>query len=252
VDDVFKALADPSRRKLLDRLFKRDGQTLGELCERVSMTRFGVMKHLRLLEEAGLVVTRRAGREKLHYLNAVPIRLVHDRWVSKYAAPFAAALSHLKSQLEGTAMENNVQMYQVFIRTTPAKLWQALTDPSVTTKYFFNEAIHSNWKSGSEWYSTGPKGTRDVEGTVVESDPPNRLVLTWRVLYDKDLSKELSRVTYLIEERGEVCKLTVTHELNEAPKTARHVSDEGWQLVLSGLKTLLETGQAMPMPSTAS
>src|SRR5882724_2228598 len=100
MDDVFKALADPNRRKLLDRLFKRDGQTLGELCERVDMTRFGVMKHLRVLEEAGLLVTRRQGREKLHYLNPMPIRLVHDRWVSKYRAPFAAALSDLKSRLE--------------------------------------------------------------------------------------------------------------------------------------------------------
>jgi uncharacterized protein YndB with AHSA1/START domain/DNA-binding transcriptional ArsR family regulator len=248
VDDVFKALADPSRRKLLDRLFRRDGQTLGELCERVAMTRFGVMKHLRVLEEAGLVVTRRAGREKLHYLNPVPIRLVHDRWVSKYAAPFAAALSQLKSQLEGTAMQNDVQVYQVFIRTTPEKLWQALTDGAITRKYFFGETIESDWKRGSDWHSTGPNGSRDVEGTVIESDPPKRLVLTWRVLYDKDLSNELSRVTYLIENRGEVCRLTVTHELSEAPKTAQHVGQDGWQLVLSGLKTLLETGQPMPMP----
>jgi uncharacterized protein YndB with AHSA1/START domain len=210
-----------------------------------------VMKHLRVLEEAGLVVTRRAGREKLHYLNPVPIRLVHDRWVSKYAAPFAAALSQLKSQLEGTAMENNVQMYQVFIRTTPQKLWQALTDDAVTKKYFFGEAIHSDWKRGSEWYSTGPNGSRDVEGTVIEADPPKRLVVTWHILYDKELSGEQSRVTYLIEKRGEVCRLTVTHELNEAPRTAKHISDNGWSLVLSGLKTLLETGQPMPMPAAA-
>jgi uncharacterized protein YndB with AHSA1/START domain/DNA-binding transcriptional ArsR family regulator len=248
VDDVFKALADPSRRKLLDRLFRRDGQTLGELCERVAMTRFGVMKHLRVLEEAGLVVTRRAGREKLHYLNPVPIRLVHDRWVSKYAAPFAAALSQLKSQLEGTAMQNDVQMYQVFIRTTPEKLWQALTDGAITKKYLFSETLHSDWRRGSEWYSTGPNGSRDVEGTVIESDPPNRLVLTWRVLWDKELSNERSRVTYLVEKRGEVCKLTVMHELSEAPKTAKQVGQDGWQLILSGLKTLLETGQPMPMP----
>jgi uncharacterized protein YndB with AHSA1/START domain/DNA-binding transcriptional ArsR family regulator len=252
VDDVFKALADPSRRKLLDRLFRRDGQTLGELCERVSMTRFGVMKHLRVLEEAGLVVTRRAGREKLHYLNPVPIRLVHDRWVSKYAAPIAAALSQLKSQLEGTVMENDVQMYQVFIRTTPEKLWQALTDGALTKKYLFSETLHSDWKRGSEWHAIGANGSRDVEGTVVEADPPNRLVLTWRPLYDKELSAELSRVTYLIEKRGEVCKLTVTHDLNEAPKTARHVNQDGWQLILSGLKTLLETGESMPMPTAAA
>ena len=177
MDAVFKALADPSRRKLLDRLYRRDGQTLTEMCERVSMTRFGVMKHLRVLEEAGLVVTRKEGREKLHFLNPVPIRLVHDRWVSKYRAPFAAALSGLKSRLEGTEMAET-QVYQVFIRTTPQKLWQALTEGEVTKRYFFGETVHSDWKAGSEWHSTGPEGSRDVEGKVVESDPPRRLVMT--------------------------------------------------------------------------
>jgi DNA-binding transcriptional ArsR family regulator len=100
MDEVFKALADPTRRGLLDELFKRDGQTLTALEERLPMTRFGVMKHLRVLEEANLVVTRRRGREKLHFLNPVPIRLVHDRWVSKYAEPWASALSELKTTLE--------------------------------------------------------------------------------------------------------------------------------------------------------
>lgn len=99
-DDVFRALADPTRRGLLDELFRQDGQTLSALEQRLPMTRFGVMKHLRVLEEAGLVVTRRQGREKLHFLNPVPIRLVHDRWVSKYAEPWTAALSGLKQELE--------------------------------------------------------------------------------------------------------------------------------------------------------
>ncbi len=97
---MFKALADPTRRSLLDELFREDGQTLSALEERFSMTRFGVMKHLKQLEEAGLVVTKRRGREKLHFLNPVPIRLVHDRWVSKYAEPWAAGLSGLKKTLE--------------------------------------------------------------------------------------------------------------------------------------------------------
>jgi DNA-binding transcriptional ArsR family regulator len=100
VDSVFKALADPTRRDLLDALFVQDGQTLTALEERVPMTRFGVMKHLKVLEEAGLVVTRKRGREKLHFLNPVPIRLIHDRWVSKYAEPWASALTKLKTQLE--------------------------------------------------------------------------------------------------------------------------------------------------------
>jgi DNA-binding transcriptional ArsR family regulator len=100
MDDVFKALADPTRRSLLDELFERDGQTLGELEQRFEMTRFGVMKHLKQLEEAGLVVSVKRGRQKLHFLNPVPIRLIHDRWVSKYAEPWVSALSGLKQKLE--------------------------------------------------------------------------------------------------------------------------------------------------------
>jgi DNA-binding transcriptional ArsR family regulator len=100
MDEVFRALADPTRRSLLDELFERDGQTLSELEQRLPMSRFGVMKHLRVLEAAGLVKTKRRGREKLHFLNPVPIRLVHDRWVSKYAEPWATALSGLKTQIE--------------------------------------------------------------------------------------------------------------------------------------------------------
>jgi len=124
MDTVFKALADPTRRSLLDELFREDGQTLSALHARFSMTRFGVMKHLKQLEEAGLVVSRRRGREKLHFLNPVPIRLVHDRWVSKYAEPWAAALSGLKTELEAT-ME---KVFEIYIKTTPERLWEAITD----------------------------------------------------------------------------------------------------------------------------
>src|SRR3954470_13243923 len=113
VDAVFKALADPTRRALLDELYREDGQTLHALEERFAMSRFGVMKHLKQLEEAGLVVTRRQGREKLHFLNPVPIRLVHDRWVSKYAEPWVAGLSDLKTRLENP-ME---KVFEIYIRT---------------------------------------------------------------------------------------------------------------------------------------
>ena len=138
VDDVFRALADPTRRGLLDELYRRDGQTLSELEDRFAMTRFGVMKHLRQLEEAGLVVTRRRGREKLHYLNPVPIRLVHDRWVSKYAEPWAAALSDLKEKLEHQ-ME---KMFEIYIRTTPVRLWEAIIGPAAVS------AVHQRPRRG--------------------------------------------------------------------------------------------------------
>src|SRR6188474_1589535 len=133
MDAVFRALADPTRRRLLDALFKHDGQTLSALLGRLPMTRFGVMKHLRVLEEAGLVVTRRRGREKLHFLNPVPIRQVHDRWVSKYAEPWAAALSGLKNRLE-SPME---KVFEIYIKTTPERLWEAITDPDLRAVYSF-------------------------------------------------------------------------------------------------------------------
>jgi DNA-binding transcriptional ArsR family regulator len=125
-DDVFKALADVSRRLLLDSLFTRDGQTLGELAARLpGMTRFGVMKHLKQLEAAGLVTTRKVGRQKLHYLNPVPIRLIHDRWISKYAAPWVGGMADLKASLESETW----QTVEVYVRAAPEPVWQALTGP---------------------------------------------------------------------------------------------------------------------------
>src|SRR5688500_555337 len=124
-DDIFKALSDPTRRFLLDLLFKRDGRTLSELEGELSMTRFGVMKHLRGLEGARLVVARRVGRTKQHFLTPVPIRLIHDRWIDKFTAPWAATLTGLKKKLEAT-ME---KMFEIYIKTTPERLWQAITDP---------------------------------------------------------------------------------------------------------------------------
>src|ERR671918_763598 len=147
MDAVFRALADPTRRSLLDELYRQDGQTLSALEGRLPMTRFGVMKHLRVLEEAGLVVTKRRGREKLHFLNPVPIRLVHDRWVSKYAEPWAAAMSGLKRRLEAT-ME---KVFEIYIRTTPERLWEAITDPEMRRKYQFGVGVISDWTPGSRY-----------------------------------------------------------------------------------------------------
>jgi DNA-binding transcriptional ArsR family regulator len=163
VDAIFKALADPTRRSLLDELFERDGQTLGALEQRLPMTRFGVMKHLKVLEQAGLVITRRRGREKLHFLNPVPIRLVHDRWVSKYAEPWASALSDLKTRIEEEAeMDTQTssakrpwtasptdKVFEIYIKTTPERLWQAITDDHMRRKYSFGVGIRGDWSPGS-------------------------------------------------------------------------------------------------------
>ena len=147
-DRVFRALADPTRRHLLDELFARDGRSLTELESQLEMTRFGVMKHLKLLEEAGIVVTRRSGRNKLHFLNPVPIRLIHDRWIDKYTEPWAAALSEIKHRLEAK-ME---KIYEIYIRTTPERLWEAITDPDIRSKYTFGARVESDWTVGSRLF----------------------------------------------------------------------------------------------------
>ena len=186
MDDVFRALGDPTRRRLLDELFKRDGQTLSALERRLPMTRFGVMKHLRLLESAGLVVTKRRGREKLHFLNPVPIRRVHDRWVSKYAEPWAATLTNLKHTLEEATME---KVFEIYIKTTPERLWQAITDTEMRRKYTFGAVVTSSWKKGSRYDAVG-QGTLIFEGENLEVDPPRKLVQSFRALWGEDVKSE--------------------------------------------------------------
>jgi uncharacterized protein YndB with AHSA1/START domain/DNA-binding transcriptional ArsR family regulator len=245
MDAVFKALADPTRRRLLDQLFKKDGQTLSALERRLPMTRFGVMKHLRILEKARLVVTKRRGREKLHFLNPVPIRLVHDRWVSKYAEPWAAALSDLKHKLEDTTM---VKVFEIYIKTTPERLWKALTDPEMRRKYTFGAVVTSDWTRGSRYEGVG-MGTPIFEGENLEVDPPRRLVQTFRALWGEDVKSEgTSRVTYEIEPIGDSCRLTVTHD--QLREGANNQLFGGWPMVLSGLKTLLETGELLTTPGS--
>jgi uncharacterized protein YndB with AHSA1/START domain len=243
---VFRALADPTRRRLLDALFRKDGQTLIALQGRLPMTRFGVMKHLRVLEEAGLIVTRRRGREKLHFLNPVPIRLVHDRWVSKYAEPWAAALSGLKRGLEDT-ME---KVFEIYIKTTPERLWAAITDSEMRRTYFFGVGVTSDWSPGSRYECVHPLvPTAVFEGENLEVDPPRRLVQSFRALFSEDVKREgTSRVTWEIEPVGDSCRLTVTHDqLREDAKVDIY---GGWPQVLSGLKTLLETGASLTTPGS--
>jgi uncharacterized protein YndB with AHSA1/START domain/DNA-binding transcriptional ArsR family regulator len=251
MDEVFRALADPTRRTLLDALFSEDGQTLSALEARLPMTRFGVMKHLKVLEDAGLVVARRHGREKRHFLNAVPIRLIHDRWVSKYAEPWVAALSDLKHDLEGKTME---KVYEIYIKTTPERLWQAIIDTDMRSKYTFGLRVVSDYTSGSRYEGrasvAGQPGELIItEGENLEVDPPRRLVQSFRALWSDDVKHEgTSRVTWEIEPIGDSCRLTVIHdELREGANAELY---GGWPMVLSGLKTLLETGQLLTTPGS--
>ncbi len=243
---MFKALADPTRRALLDELFREDGQTLSALEERFAMTRFGVMKHLKQLEEAGLVVTKRRGREKLHFLNAVPIRLVHDRWVSKYAEPWVAGLSDIKQRLE-TSME---KVFEIYIKTTPERLWEAITDPEIRAKYNFGASCQSDWKPGSRLVMAAPNAEFVLgEGEVLEADPPRRLVHTMLAFFSEEAKAEGStRVTWDIEPVGDSCRLTLTHD--QMREGANSQIFGGWPMVLSGLKTWLETGELLTTPGS--
>ena len=246
-DDVFKALADPTRRRLLDALFEEDGQTLTALEGRFDMTRFGVMKHLRVLEDAGLVVRRKRGREKLHYLNVVPIHRVHDRWVSKYAEQWAAALSNLKTRMEGKTM---VKVFEIYIKTTPERLWEAITNSELRAIYNFGASIESDWEVGSRYRMSAGGGEVPLgEGEILESDRPRRLVHSMTALWSDDVKSEgTSRVTWEIEPVGDSCRLTVTHD--QLREGANEELYGGWPMVLSGLKTLLETGERLTTPGS--
>lgn len=247
-DLVFKAMADSSRRKLLDLLFERDGQTLSELYAHLAdaMTRFGCMKHLDLLEQAGLIVTRKVGREKFHYLNPVPIQQVYQRWVSKYAQPFAAALIDLKATLEDNGMSRPDHVFRIYIRTTPEQLWRALTDGEMTRLYYMHATVQSDWSAGSAYQYLNPQGVALVDGRVLESDPPRRLVTTFRPGWrTDDEGQRHTKVTFEIEPIGATCKLTLTHEDLDPASTLTADVVEGWGRVLSGLKTLLETGEPL-------
>ncbi|HEX3622391.1 MAG TPA: metalloregulator ArsR/SmtB family transcription factor [Acidimicrobiales bacterium] len=246
MDEVFRALADPTRRSLLDELFREDGQTLSALEARFEISRFGVMKHLKQLEEAGLVVTRRRGREKLHFLNPVPIRLVHDRWVSKYAEPWATTLSDLKQRLE-TPME---KVFEIYIRTTPERLWDAITDDEIRSKYNFGMRTKSDWSPGSRFEMLNPK-TGDLlgEGENLEVDRPRRLVQSMTALWGDDVKSEgATRVTWEIEPVGDSCRLLVTHD--QLREGANEQLYGGWPMILSGLKTWLETGELLTTPGS--
>jgi uncharacterized protein YndB with AHSA1/START domain len=247
MDAVFRALADPTRRSLLDELFKQDGQTLSALEARLPMTRIGVMKHLRILEAAGLVTTKRRGREKLHFLNAIPIRLVHDRWVSKYAEPWAATLTGLKTRLEEDLME---KVFEIYIKTTPERLWEAITDPELRSKYSFGVRVESDWKAGSSYEGVHPAAPGPISaGENLEVEPPRRLVQSFNALWSEDVKAEgTSRVTWEIEPVADSCRLTVTHD-----QLREGANDElygGWPMILSGLKTLLETGESLTTPGS--
>ena len=269
LDDVFKALADPTRRQLLDTLHERAGQNLRDLCAGLDMARQSVSKHLGILEAAGLVATVRAGREKLHYVNAAPINEIAERWINQYDQPRVNALADLKRALESTDMttqdlatEGDTApsfVYETYIKTTPEALFRALTEPAFTQQYW-QLAFETDWKVGSTMTCDNHGVTIADPGQVVlEYDPYRRLAYTWhtftpelgaRFEMDEELTAALgaeprSKVTFDIEPQGSRGRLTVVHD--GFPEGSRFIElvGNGWPQVLSGLKTFLETGELL-------
>jgi uncharacterized protein YndB with AHSA1/START domain/DNA-binding transcriptional ArsR family regulator len=245
-DAVFRALADPTRRALLDRLRERNGRTLGELCGPLKMARQSATQHLGILEAANLITTIRRGREKLHYLNPVPLWNIQERWIEKFEGPRLRALSAIKQRAEeGTMAGRPEYVYVTYIESSPERVWNALTDPDLTASYWGHANI-SDWQAGSRWEHrrVDGSGIADVVGTVVESVPPHRLTLTFDAPGATPAGGP-STVTFVIEPFHEIVRLTVTHA-NLADGDAVEAVSAGWPAVFANLKSLLETGHVLP------
>jgi uncharacterized protein YndB with AHSA1/START domain len=250
-EPAFRALSDPSRRLLLDQLFERDGQPLGRLCEHLpGMTRFGVMSHLRVLEEAGLVTTRKVGREKLHYLNPVPIRLIHDRWISKYAVPVVGGMTALAAHLEGRSMAAPIHIYSTYIRSTPERIWHAITDGDETARYYYGTRVSSDWKVGSALSYAYPDGRIAADGEVLEVDPPHRVQMSFHARWDPEIEAEgpVTMTWEIAPEEDGMCKLTVTTEGYAVGSRIESEFSGGVVWIVSGLKTAVESSPAMATP----
>ena len=251
IDAVFKALADPTRRLLLDRLRERNGQTLSDLCENVGMKRQSATQHLDVLVTANLVAVVRCGRERFHYLNPAPIHEIDQRWIAGFDKPRLDELSAIKTEAERQAVTEQqstvpTYVYVTYIHATPDQVWQALTDAELTAKYWGHANV-SDWKQGSTWEHQRLDGTKqaDVVGRVIEADPPTRLVFTFESP-DAKPSLTPSVVTFLIEPHDDIVRLTVTHE-DLADATAFGEISHGWPAVLANLKSMIETGNVLPV-----
>jgi uncharacterized protein YndB with AHSA1/START domain/DNA-binding transcriptional ArsR family regulator len=247
VDKVFKALADPTRRVLLDSLRRDNGQTLGRLCGQLEMARQSATQHLAVLEEANLVSTVRRGREKLHYLNPVPIHDIQRRWIAPFEEPRLRVLDAVRRHAEepGMTADKPEFVYVTYIASTPERVWEALTDAELTGAYWGHSNV-SDWRVGSTWEHrrTDGSGIADVVGTVLEAVPPTRLVIT----FDEPGAQPVagpSRVTFQVDPYRDIVRLTVTHE-NLADGGALDAVSIGWPAVMANLKSLLETGKPLP------
>ncbi len=243
---MFRALADPTRRALLDRLHERNGQTLGELCGPLEMARQSATQHLGVLEAANLIATVRRGREKLHYLNPVPLWSIQERWIEKFEQSRMRALSAIKHRAEEDSMAGRPRyVYVTYIESSPERVWEALTDPNLSAEYWGHSNV-SDWQAGSPWEHrrVDGSGIADVIGTVIEAVPPRRLTMTFDAPGATPADGP-STVTFDIEPYHEIVRLTVTHE-NLAGDEPLEAVSAGWAAVCANLKSLLETGHVLP------
>ena len=241
MDALFKALSDPARRTLLDSLSTRDGQTLQQLQTHLDMTRFGVMKHLGVLETAGLITTKKVGRFKHHYLNALPLQQAIDRWIEPLLVkPAARAVLDLKSRIEGKdPMQKPDFVMQTFIKTSQDRMWDALADERNVAHYHFM-ASHAT-RDGARITMFLPDGTPLMSNVILATDPKSRMEATFEPHWDGGGAP--SRVIYLLEPEGDFVKLTIEHyDLTFPVVPGKGVAD-GWARWAAGLKTWLETGQ---------
>lgn len=242
MDAIFKALNDPARRALLDSLRARDGQSLSDLEAQLDMTRFGVMKHLKVLEEANLVVPRKSGRFKYHYLNALPLQEVIDRWIDPFLAkPAARAVLDLKSQLEGTPPMSAKPdfMMATFIDCTQDALWEALTKGQIMAQHHFLASdVRGDLIEDGEVTYDSPRGGTLLVNTLIKADPKTRIECKFTPHWLENPVE--TRAVYIIEPQPSSMKLTVEH-YDLTPELA-NVAD-GWARELAGLKTLLERGE---------
>ena len=247
MDMVFKALADPGRRLLLDRLRQDNGQTLGQLCEYLEMARQSVSQHLAVLESANLISSVRRGRLKLHYLNPVPLQEIQHRWIQEFEYSRLHALRALKQKAEEAEMTTTDGkpsfVYVTYIHSTAETVWEALTDADLTAGYWGHSNV-SDWQPGSRWehLRTDGSGIADVVGEVIEATPPRRLEMTF---VGADEEGRPSVVRFDIEPHHEIVRLTVTHD--DLPDESNYeAAAAGWAAVMSNLKSLLETGHVLP------
>ena len=246
MDAVFRALDDPSRRLLLDSLFENDGQTLAELTMQLpEMTRFGVMNHLRVLEEAGVVVSKKVGRNKHHYLNPVPIREVHDRWISRFTEPVAGGLSRLKQQMEGETVTAPSHVYQTYIKCEPAAVWDAIVNGDQTVHYYYGTRVESDFAEASPIRYLSPDGSVVADGVIIAVEEPRRLELMFHARWDQELSEEGPvRMVWIIDEADGLTSVTVESYMEPDSKTYGEFSG-GIPYIVAGMKTLLETGEPL-------